>query len=124
MKSMPQPLPKKLIERAKSGHPESLNAVLNYFMDGIGVTARSLIHHSLAELILEGNSSTPDQHKSEKYIQSLFSYLQIPLIHKVDIFSKSYNSQGLAWVSSLTLDAGEFSTDSENSDSEYLWSLD
>jgi hypothetical protein len=120
MKSMPQPLPKKLIERAKSGHPESLNAVLNYFMDGIGVTARSLIHHSLAELILEGNSSTPDQHKSEKYIQSLFSYLQIPLIHKVDIFSKSHNSQGLAWVSSLTLDAGEFSTDSENSDSEYL----
>lgn len=93
--------PKYLIDLAKSGHAEALNTLLSYFMQSIGTTARSFIQNGFIELILEGNTSTPNQKQSEKYLRSFFDYLQIPAIQEVKVFAKSYDTHHLAWFSTL-----------------------
>jgi hypothetical protein len=90
-----------LTKLARSGHTESLNTLLSYFMQNIGITARSSIKNSSIELILEGHTSTPNQEQSEKYLHSFFGYLQIPTIQEVKIFAKNYNTNCLAWWGKL-----------------------
>ncbi len=114
---MSQQPSKQLTELARSGHAESLNALLDYFMNGIGTTARASIKYGLIELILEGSVSTPDKHKSEKYLKAFFRYLQVPTIQTVKAFAKNYHSQRLAWFSILLLDFPKTRSASTNNDS-------
>lgn len=99
-----------LTKLAKSGHTESIDTLLSYFMQSIGTTARSSIKNGFIELILEGCTSTPDQQQSEKYLRSFFDYLQIPEIQEVKIFAKNCDTQRLAWWSILEVCAPQTSS--------------
>lgn len=100
---MLQPPPKQVKELAKSGHAESLDTLLNYFMQPIGNTAKSSFKHESVEVILQGVRVTPERKQSEKYIKQLFDHLQIPRILEVKIFAKDYRSQRLAWWSRVKI---------------------
>ncbi|MGF1497399.1 MAG: hypothetical protein ACFB8W_11320 [Elainellaceae cyanobacterium] len=104
---MSQSPSKYLTELARKGDINSLNTLLSYFMQKIGVTARSSFKGSIIELIIEGHISTPNQQCSEKYLRNFFDYLQIPTIREVKVFAKTHDTRRLAWYSILKISSPE-----------------
>lgn len=89
------------LKLARQGQVDAISLALNYVIQTLAVSARTIIEAETIIFIVKKEDGIPPKEAVKKYIQNFLVYLQIPFVRQVEIYAKDISLQ---WFSQFSIE--------------------